>query len=118
MPAPAAGLRYHGIGEGAVLALEVGERLLAALAGIDVEHPYPADGAGADGDMRIRPRRPPPADDPLVGARVEQSVARARMLAAVAAAGRAAAAPPVTHGVRGEHAPAASGVGECGDQLV
>ena len=66
VPPAATGFGFHRFGQGAVTAFQIGKRLRAAVAGIDVEDNEPRGGARHDGDVGIRPLREPAAQLRLV----------------------------------------------------
>jgi len=116
----AAGERLDGVGL-PVLGLELGQAVVAAMAGVNVEHHKAGLGACGDRNMGVGPRCPPVADLLGVGGGVLAAVGGARMLAggrwdggASHVDGVGAGAAAAANRVAGKHAPATSGVGERG----
>lgn len=115
VPAPAASSRFERRREGAVLALQACERLLATVRGVDVDDDHAGTrrcGTGSDPDVGVRPLPPPASDRASVRGRLVQSVSSARVLADARAVGVAAAASTCVGVVAGQYWPVASGEAE------
>ena len=72
MPAAAAGLRFHGVGQRPPF--QFLKRVVAPVLGIDVEHNQIGDLAGDDADIGVGPVREPSRQGRRVGARLLQCV--------------------------------------------
>src|SRR5690606_6651590 len=117
VPAPASGKSHPG----GVLRrgnLEIPGRLVAAVARVDVDHGDTRACACGDGNIRIRPARPPGPNLLGILRRIQHAVLRPGMLPRTTAGAIAAGADPILDRVTGKDFPPASGVLECSGQEV
>ena len=68
MPTAAPGQALDGVGQFTEATAAIDQAIVAAVPGVDVNNDQPL--ARGDGNVRVRPLRPPVGDDPAVGGRV------------------------------------------------